>query len=370
MPADDRLRIDLRVQVKEFELEVREELPARGVTAVFGRSGSGKTTLLRSIAGFERGEGCIQLGASTWLDSARNLFVPTHQRGIGYMFQDARLFPHLDVTGNLSYAQRRSESQPQVVGFADVVDILALGDLLARYPEHLSGGEAQRVALGRTLLTQPRLLLLDEPLAALDDEHKAELLPYLDALVQEFALPMLYVSHDVEEVARLAGTMLVLTEGKVTALGASATLFERLDLQEVSGRFDASVLLDAQVVSHDAHWQLSELRVAGQSISVPMRANLQDGQIVRLRIRARDVALANQPPAGLSIRNVLAGRVQELVADPGSPYADLLIELTPTEASATGARLRSRVTRAAVDDLNLGVGSAVFALVKSVTFDA
>lgn len=375
--------LDLKVRLTqgEFSLNVCQALPLDGVTAVFGKSGSGKTSLLRCIAGFERAEGHVRFKDASWLDSAARRFVPPHLRGVGYMFQNAGLFPHLNVANNLRYAQRRAAkatgSAPEVVSLEKVVDAFALAELLDRSPTQLSGGEAQRVALARTLLTQPQLLLLDEPLAALDDAHKAELLPFLETLVRDFDLPIIYVSHDVEEVARLAARMLVMDRGDVVAFGSTKDLFGRLDISEVSGRFEASALVDARVVSHDEHWMLTLLQVEGendqQMISVPHRPRLRIGDQVRLRVQARDVALSRSRPSGLSIRNVLEGRVHNLEVDVETPFAEVTIELggkDPTKAPSSPVRLRSRITRAAAADLELAPGVPVFALIKSVTLDA
>jgi len=212
-------------------------------------------------------------------------------------------------------------------------------------------------------------LLLDEPLAALDDAHKAELLPFLEILVRDFGLPVIYVSHDVEEVARLATRMLVMEAGEVSAFGSTRSLFERLDIPEVSGRLEASALVDARVVEHDERWMLTRLAVAGQVISVPERSKLRVGDAVRLRVQARDVALARHKPEGLSIRNLFEGRVHNLEIDASTPFADVVVELDdPTQASSP-VRLRSRITRAAADELELAPGVAVFALVKSVILD-
>ena len=379
MNSDAQLGVlDLKVRLTqgEFSLDVCQELPLNGVTAVFGKSGSGKTSLLRCIAGFERAEGHVRFNDSCWLDSAAKRFVPPHQRSVGYMFQNAGLFPHLDVADNLRYAKYRATkavgTDPEGLSFDKVVAAFALAELLDRSPTQLSGGEAQRVALARTLLTQPKLLLLDEPLAALDDAHKAELLPFLETLVRDFDLPILYVSHDVEEVARLATRMLVMDSGEVAAFGSTKDLFERLDISEVSGRFEASALVDAQVVEHDNRWMLTLLRIGEQLISVPHRSRLRVGDQVRLRVQARDVALSRSKPSGLSIRNVLEGRVHSLDVDVETPFAEVTIELSTnasTQSSAAPVRLRSRITRAAADDLELAEGVSVFALIKSVILD-
>ncbi len=371
------LDLNVRLTQGEFSLNVCQKLPLNGVTAVFGRSGSGKTSLLRCIAGFEQGDGHIKFNDTSWTDSAAKRFVPPHLRGVGYMFQNAGLFPHLDVADNLRYAQDRAAkvigSDAEVVSFDKVVTAFALAGLFDRSPTQLSGGEAQRVALARTLLTQPRLLLLDEPLAALDDAHKAELLPFLETLVRDFDLPIVYVSHDVEEVARLATRMLVLDAGEVAAFGSTKDLFERLDISEVSGRLEASALVDARVAAQDERWMLTQLQIEDQLVSVPQRPKLRVGDQVRLRVQARDVALSRSKPQDLSIRNVLEGFVHELEVDVETPFAEVTIELgkkDATQPSSSPVRLRSRITRAAADDLDLAKGVPVFALIKSVTLDA
>lgn len=365
------LQIDVQAPLGDFSLAVDVTLPEVSVAALFGASGSGKTSLLRVLAGFTQAQGYICCGNEVWLDSKSGINVPAHLRGIGFMFQDARLFEHLNVEENLRFAQRRATKQPQLVDFAAVVDAFDLTPLLQRRTAELSGGETQRVALARTLLTQPKLLLLDEPLAALDDARKSELLPYLERLVREFSLPVIYVSHDLEEVARLSHDMIVLEQGAVVAQGTTAELFARLDLPEVSGRLEASALIVASVIEQDELWQLTRLLVAGQKLALPMRSGIAVGDKVSLRLRARDVALATSLPVGLSIRNVLAGSIVALEQSPDSPFAEVAIELSGDTATESGekTRLRSRITRAAAADLDLAVGRLVFALVKSVTFD-
>jgi len=209
----------VRESLGELDLAIDLELPRFGVTALFGASGGGKTSLLRALAGFGKSSGYICCDGTVWLDTNRGINVPAHQRGIGFMFQDARLFEHLDVAQNLQFAQRRARQEPQLVDYEAVIEAFELSALLQRHTGQLSGGETQRVALARTLLTQPKLLLLDEPLAALDDARKSEMLPYLERLVREFALPVIYVSHDLEEVARLTSDMIVLGAGTVVAQG-------------------------------------------------------------------------------------------------------------------------------------------------------
>lgn len=357
------LAIDVRIELGGFELEAAREIDTRGVTALFGPSGSGKSTLLRIVAGLERrATGRVALNGEVWLDSDRRVNLPAHRRPVGYMFQEARLFPHLSVAGNLRYAQRRSASQRQAISFAEVVEALDLEALLCRRIGGLSGGERQRVALGRTLLTQPRLLLLDEPLAALDPRRKMEILPYVEALHPRFGIPTLYVSHAVDEVALLADRTLVLAHGRVVTAGPTAEILEQLDLQPLNGRFGAATVVEARVTAHDPEYQLTWLDLAGQRLSVRRIEQLAVGEIARMVVRARDVSLATERPRSVSIRNVLEGTVTDVREDEGSAYADVAVDLGPS-------RLRARITRASLHELGLGVGSRVFALLKSVSLD-
>jgi molybdate transport system ATP-binding protein len=331
------------------------------VTAIFGPSGSGKSTLLRVLAGLERGAtGRLSLGSDAWLDSARRLDLPPHRRPVGYMFQEARLFPHLSGESNLRYAARRARRARQVVTFDEVVDALDLGPLLPRRTSSLSGGERQRVALGRTLLAQPRLLLLDEPLSALDTSRKMEILPYLERLHPRFGIPMLYVSHSVDEVTLLADRILVLAGGRVTAEGRTADVLEHLDLGRLADRRGAATVIEARVVRHDPAYRLTWLDLAGQALVVPQRPQFEVGEEACLVVRARDVSLATRRPEGVSTQNVLEGRVCEVQEDGASAFADVTVELGPHHILA-------RVTRLSLHDLGLSVGSPVFALLKSVS---
>ena len=366
--AGAALELDVRVGFRGFDLDVEQEIPAAGVTAVFGPSGSGKTTLLRAMLGFEaEARGRIALGDETWLDSERGVLVPPHRRPIGCTFQDGRLFPHLDVEGNLRYADRRSATAAAVAAEAEitrdeVVDALDLGPLLDRRPGTLSGGERQRAALGRALLSRPRLLLLDEPLSALDRRRKAEILPYLLALHPRFGIPTLYVSHAVDEVALLADRVLVLAEGRVQAFGGTVEVLEQLDLAPLTERFQAASVLEAQVDAHDDTYRLTWLNLDGQRLSVPRIDHLAVGDGARLLVRARDVSLATERPSPTSIRNVLSGVLVALHQDESTAFAEATVDLG-------SHRLRARITRASAADLGLAVGSPVFALLKSVSLD-
>lgn len=355
MPSEF-LELDVAAKLGAFDLEAALTLPLDGITAVFGPSGGGKTTLLRMIAGFERARGRIALGGERWLDSSRRLHMAPHRRPVGCVFQDARLFGHLDVRGNLLFAARRARNGGATVD--DVVAALDLESLLHRPVGDLSGGERQRVALARTLLTDAKLLLLDEPMSALDTERKADILSYLETL----SVPMLYVSHAVDEVALLAERTLVLADGRVRAFGATREILERLDIQSITGRFEAGALVRARVVEHDPQYHLTILDVGGQRIVMPMSTRLAAGDFARVRVRARDVALATSPPHALSIRNVISGTLIDLVREEDSPFAEALVEIGDQH-------LRARITRASADDLGLNVGQSVYALVKSATFD-
>lgn len=356
-----KLTLRTFVRFPAFALDVDTRLAISGVTALFGPSGSGKSTLLRCIAGFESpSDGFVGWDGDVWFDDAAKINQAPHRRPIGFMFQDARLFEHLNVAANLDFAVKRRRGAASY-DRAEIIAALDLEPLLRRATHSLSGGERQRVALGRTLLTSPQLLLLDEPLAALDRDRKADILPYLEALPRRFNIPTIYVSHDIDEIARLADSVLVLAEGKIQTHGPTATVIEQLDLDTLVDRFEAGVLVEGQIIGHDPRLHLTTLDLNGDTLSMPLLEHIAPGSTIRVRIRSRDVAIALQRPQGLSIRNILAGRITALVDDiePGTVVVD--IELS-------GSRVRARITRAALDELDLKVGLDVFALIKSVSF--
>jgi len=356
------LDFNARISYRDFSLDVAHPFELAGITALFGPSGCGKSTMLRIIAGLETtAEGRVVFGAETWLDTANKRFTPPHRRAIGYVFQDARLFPHLTVRGNLRYADKRSAGTGPSIAFDDVVDAFELAPLLARRPHALSGGEKQRVAIARALLTRPRLLMMDEPLAALDVRRKADILPYIERLTDNFGVPIIYVTHSIDEVIRLADVMVVLSGGRKLGAGPVTEILERREIQAAMGKFEAGVALDATVAAHDHAFKLTELDFNGTRILMPF-ADLDIGARVRIRVRARDVALALTPPSDISVRNILPGKIIEIEAEPETAFAETLIDIG-------GVHLRARVTRKTVHDLGLTVGKPVFALLKSVSFD-
>ncbi|MEO0420934.1 MAG: molybdenum ABC transporter ATP-binding protein [Pseudomonadota bacterium] len=364
MSESDTLDLELRVDRGTFTLTLAERLPLRGITAVFGPSGGGKSTLLRAIAGLDRAEGHIQLADQCLLDSNRGIDVPAHDRPVGLAFQDGRLFPHLDVRGNLHFAWRQVPKHAREQNYFDeAIEAFELSGLLTRSVDGLSGGERQRVALARTLLARPQLLLLDEPLSALDATRKGDILPYLDELTARFSLPVLYVTHALDEVTRLADRVLVLDGGRQRLLGPVSEVLARADLEAITGRYDAGVLLLGEAGPYDEHHRLMSVQVDEHTLVIPTSAPVAAGQALRLRVLARDVSLALEPPPAISIRNVLRARVTRCQpAAPDSPFVEVSLALGQQQ-------LRSRVTRSASEELSLREDLALYALIKSVSFD-
>ena len=345
-----------------FALDVRFDVPARGVTALFGPSGCGKTTVLRCVAGLTRlPDAALRVDGDVWQDG-RLRFVPPHRRPVGYVFQEASLFPHLSVTDNLRYGQRRVRDVPHPVAFEDVVELLGLARLLDRPTAVLSGGERQRVAIGRALLSQPRLLLMDEPLSALDRTSKDEILPYLERLHDRLDIPVLYVSHDIAEVERLADTLVLLEAGRVRAVGPLADLLADpvLPLARLP---EAAEVLEAEVLAVDGAYGLSTVAVSGGRLFVPGVAG-EPGTRRRLRILAADVSLRRTPTAEgeSSILNVLPARITG--AEPTGDH--LMTVFLALGADGGGAPLLARITRKSWDLLGLAPGQAVYAMIKGV----
>ena len=348
-----------RLALGTFTLEADLMAPGRGVTALFGPSGSGKTTLLRCVAGLERAAGRLSVNGERWQDDTRGLFLPTHRRALGYVFQEASLFPHLSVRRNLEYGWRRLSTDERRVAFDEAVALLGVAPLLDRDPPGLSGGERQRVAIARALLASPRLLLMDEPLSALDRSSRADILPFLERLHDELAVPVLYVSHALDEVVRLADHLVLLEAGRVRASGPLAEVLARGDLPRAPGEEPESVV-EAVVVGHDREFHLTHVAFPGGRISLP-RQDRPVGTGVRVRIQARDVSLAMSRAEDTSILNILPARV--LAMEEAGP-AQLLVQLGLGDPPR--ARLLARITRKSGATLGLKPGVAVYAQVKSV----
>ncbi|HEY8608923.1 MAG TPA: molybdenum ABC transporter ATP-binding protein [Noviherbaspirillum sp.] len=347
-------RFDLRRG--SFSLAVDLRLPGRGVSAIVGPSGAGKTTLLRAIAGLDRHPGYLEVNGEVWQDDGRRLRTPVHKRPLGYVFQEASLLPHLDVRGNLEYGWKRASRSHACPEPAEVLRLLGIAQLLGRRPDTLSGGERQRVAIARALLAGPKLLLMDEPLASLDRARKQEVLPWLERLHEELAIPILYVSHAPDEVARLADHVVLLEQGGVRAAGSVTEMTAQLDLPMAMDE-DAGVVVDAVVVSYDVHYRLATLVVEGNYMVVP-HAPVLAGQHLRMRVRARDVVLALDRRDDMTALNQVAAVVVAQVPLPDDTH--LLLRL-----DAGGMPLMARITCLSRDRLQLGPGMRIWAQFKA-----
>ncbi|MDP2134970.1 MAG: molybdenum ABC transporter ATP-binding protein [Sulfuritalea sp.] len=356
-----------RLDYPGFRLDVDLALPGRGVTALFGQSGCGKTTLLRCIAGLERGAGRLSIDGETWQDG--NAFLPAHLRPLGYVFQEANLFAHLTVQGNLDYGMRRAlrrvagafPKRDAVSHNASqrtaIIEMLGIGHLLDRTPGRLSGGERQRVAIARALLTAPRLLLMDEPLAALDLARKQEILPYLERLRDELDIPLIYVSHAADEVARLADHIVVMDGGRAVAQGPLAETLARIDLPIRLGE-DAGAVFSATVAERDAEWHLARVAFDGGELWV-RDSGVPVGRRVRVRILARDVSIANSRHDDASIINLLPATV---IAHAGEDHPSAVL----VQLSVGATTLLARLTRRSVQRLDLVPGREVWVQIKAV----
>jgi len=353
--SDARIEARFCIQKGDFRLDLDLNLPAHGISSVFGPSGCGKTTLLRAIAGLEsHKDGFLKVGETLWQD--KNLFIPPHRRPLGYVFQEASLFTHLSVRGNLEYGLKRIPPVERRIGLQQAVDLLAIGPLLERSVTHLSGGERQRVAIARALAVSPRLLLMDEPLAALDQKRRQEILPYLESLHDELDIPVIYVSHSPDEVARLADHLVLLDNGRITAVGEIQDMLTRLDLPLSHGN-DAEALIKATVAEHDDQYHLTHLDFPGGRFTVT-RKDLPLGHAVRLRVAARDVSLTLEHQQRTSILNIFPARVDEITSDgKAQVMVRLMVEDVP---------LLARITRKSASVLDLQPGKRIYAQTKSV----
>lgn len=352
--------LDFVLRRRQGDFQVDVALAAgSGTTALFGRSGSGKSSVINMVAGLSRPDsGHVKVDGKVLFDSDTRVDVPPERRRLGYVFQDARLFPHLSVAGNLSFGMNRLPAAERRIGFDAVVEVLGIGHLLDRRPAKLSGGEKQRVAIGRALLASPRILLMDEPLAALDSSRKAELLPFIAKLSRQFSIPILYVSHSMDEVLRLADTLVLMDDGRACAVGPVEELLSRTDLRPLTGRYEAGAVIRATVAGHDATYGNTVLAFAGGTLLVS-KSELAVGTNVRVRIHARDVAIAIDTPSRISMRNVLPAQVKSI-----TPAEDWLVDVI---LDCGGTDIWAQITAGAQASLALRPGMHVNMLVKAVT---
>ena len=343
----------------DFQMDVDLNLPGTGVSVLFGHSGSGKTTLLRCIAGLQKAQqGLLRINGKLWQDSQQNFFLPTHRRSLGYVFQDANLFPHLSVTKNLQFGLKRiARSGVAGVDLQHIIELLGIGHLLSRMPHSLSGGERQRVAIARAVALMPDLLLMDEPLASLDDPRKQEILPFLSRLHQELQIPVLYVTHAQQEVAQLADHLVILQAGRILAAGPAMETINRLDAPLAQDR-DASTVWQVQVLEHEADYQLTRVGFAGGELSLP-RLDAPIGATIRLQIYARDVSIALMAPNATSILNVLPATISDIRFDRnGQSVVKLQI---------ASQCLLAHITRKSALLLGLQIGMPVYAQIKGTS---
>lgn len=352
------LELAVTRQQGSFHLDVALRA-GTGITALFGPSGSGKTSIINMVAGLARPDhGRIVVDDRVLFDARAGIDIAPERRRLGYVFQDGRLFPHLSVRANLNFGRDRLAQGERKVDFDAVVEVLGIGHLLDRRPALLSGGEKQRVAIGRALLASPRILLMDEPLAALDANRKAELLPFISALSRRFAIPIVYVSHSMDEVLSLADTLVLMDQGRVAAAGPTENLLSRPELRSLTGRWDAGAVIRATVAGHDPRTGITRLDFSGGSLQMA-RNHLPVGATVRLRVHASDIALALDPPGRVSVRNILAATIVS-VADGEGHMVDVILD-------CGGTRLWAQISRQAQDDLALAAGQQVHAMIKAVT---
>jgi len=351
------LEVDVERRLGHLQLQARFD-SGPGVTALFGRSGAGKSSVINMISGLlQPDRGRIVAGDRVLFDHARRINLPPRRRRIGYVFQEDRLFPHLKVCHNLLYGRRFVPARERYVELDRIVELLGIGHLLERRPPRLSGGERQRVAIGRALLSSPRLLLLDEPMASLDTARKNEILPYIERLRDELELPVVHVTHQFDEVARLADQLVVMAAGRMVAAGPLTEVTSRLDLSHLTGLEHTGAVINARVAGQDDRFALTHLHCSGGELVVP-QVDLPRGADVRVHIRSADVAIAVTPPTRLSIRNTLPARIIDIAEEAGS---DARIGL-----DLAGTRITARVTRKSMHELGLAPGRPVYALIKSV----
>jgi len=342
----------------DFILDVDLQLPGTGITVLFGSSGSGKTTLLRCIAGLQHApQGLLEINGNVWQDSEKNLFLPTHKRALGYVFQEANLFPHLTVAGNLQFGLKRIAKKADAIDLQLILELLGIEHLLKRMPNRLSGGERQRVAIARALALNPEILLMDEPLASLDFKRKQEILPFLSRLHQTLNIPVLYVTHSQQEVAQLADTLVILEGGKALASGSLSETLSRLDVPLAQER-DASAVWPVTLIEHETDYHLTRVAFDGGTLSLPM-IDAVLGTSLRVQIYARDVSIALEAPIATSILNVLPATITGLTDDRGGQSVVRLQVGTQV--------LLAHITRKSALLLNLQIGKAVYVQIKGTS---
>lgn len=354
----DLLEAKFQMDFPEFNLDVELNFPARGVTVVFGPSGSGKTTLLRCLSGLERApSGYLKLAGQVWQDEG--IFIPVQERKIGLVFQESRLLPHLSIQENLLYGYHRTLPAERNLQLDEVVQVLNLEALLKRRPENLSGGERQRVAIGRALLTSPKLLLMDEPLASLDMQLKAEIIPFIKRIENEFKTPIVYVTHSMSEVLQLVDTMVILKSGKVENIGSVEEVFSDVRSREVIGDEQLGAVLETSVAEHDDEFGLTKLDFMGQVLHVP-RQSIPVGQSLRVHIHSKDVSLSTVPPTGVtSVLNILRAKVKRVGdLDPKGYSVDIELD--------AGRPILATITRKSLANLSLQTDQTIYAHIKAI----
>ena len=356
----DKLKINILKKLGRITLNVNQTLPSKGITVIFGPSGSGKTSILKLLSGFMRPDsGIIQMN-ELWYDSKNKVNVPAYKRPIGYMFQDGRLFPHLNVLQNLEFAKKRAS---KAMPLDEIISVFELESLLSEYPSVLSGGETRRVALARTVLSAPEILFLDEPLIGLDRARKRSIIPFIENLVKKFDIPCFYVTHDIEEVCRLADHVMLLSSGRVKDFGSLDEILPQLDVATLDTDTKLSSLFSGMIISQDKEFSMINVDIGGAIIKVPGVSRRYSGKKIFIRINADDISIALVPPKKISIQNCIEAMIVGISVDVQSPYALVKARFSDLEITA-------RITRAGVKSLKLTEGKTIYMLIKSVSFDS
>jgi len=359
-PQPFAIDVSCQKQLAGFSIDANFQAGG-GITALFGRSGSGKTTIINMLAGLDQPDhGVVRIDGQEVFNAGENINIPPERRHIGYVFQEGLLFPHMTVVENLKYGARFHKKTGNETDFHNIVDLLQLGNILNRRPKSLSGGEKQRVAIGRAILKKPDLLLMDEPLASLDDGLKTEILKFIERLRDELSLAIVYVSHSMEEVIRLADTIILLDQGKTIAQGSVEEIMNNLDLWPYTGRHEAGAVFPVKVVGHDLKYGLTELAFAGGRLVVSKLEALP-GSELRVRIRARDVTISLEKPNQTSVLNVFKGQITDIRSHDETPQCEVKVDI--------GVPVIVRITRKSLYNLSLETGKNVYLMIKSAAID-